>query len=60
MYSRRRPGGRLPRYRHVYLRKAFRGFEMATPLPFPFTLFVILITLTLLQFLGARRWVHYE
>ena len=25
-----------------------------------FTLFAVLITLTLLQFWVARRWVHYE
>ena len=40
--------------------KAFRGFEMGYASAVSFTLFVILITLTLLQFLGARRWVHYE
>ncbi len=40
--------------------KAFRGFEMGYASAVSFTLFLILITLTLLQFLGARRWVHYE
>ncbi len=40
--------------------KAFRGFEMGYASAVSFTLFVILITLTLLQFWGARRWVHYE
>ncbi len=40
--------------------KAFRGFEMGYASAVSFTLFVILITLTLLQFWGARKWVHYE
>ncbi len=40
--------------------KAFRGFEMGYASAVSFTLFIILITLTLLQFWGARRWVHYE
>lgn len=40
--------------------KAFRGFEMGYASAVSFTLFIILIALTLLQFLGARRWVHYE
>ena len=39
--------------------KAFRGFEMGYASAVSFTLFIILITLTLLQFWGARRWVHY-
>ena len=40
--------------------KAFRGFEMGYASAVSFTLFIILIALTLLQFVGARRWVHYE
>ncbi|MBX3050917.1 MAG: sugar ABC transporter permease [Caldilineaceae bacterium] len=40
--------------------KAFRGFEMGYASAVSFTLFLILIVLTLFQFLGARRWVHYE
>lgn len=40
--------------------KAFRGFEMGYASAVSFTLFAILIMLTLLQFWGARRWVHYE
>lgn len=40
--------------------KAFRGFEMGYASAVSFTLFVILIVLTLLQFVGAQRWVHYE
>ena len=40
--------------------KAFRGFEMGYASAVSFTLFIILIALTLLQFMGARRWVHYE
>lgn len=40
--------------------KAFRGFEMGYASAVSFTLFTVLITLTLLQFWVARRWVHYE
>ncbi|HRJ45272.1 MAG: sugar ABC transporter permease [Caldilineaceae bacterium] len=40
--------------------KAFRGFEMGYASAVSFTLFLILIVLTLFQFIGARRWVHYE
>ena len=44
--------------------KAFRGFEMGFEMGYAsavsFTLFTVLITLTLLQFWVARRWVHYE
>jgi multiple sugar transport system permease protein len=40
--------------------KGFRGFEMGYASAVSFTLFFILITLTLFQFWGARRWVHYE
>lgn len=40
--------------------KAFRGFEMGYASAVSFTLFVILIVLTLFQFWGARKWVHYE
>jgi len=40
--------------------KAFRGFEMGYASAVSFTLFVILIALTLFQFAGARKWVHYE
>jgi multiple sugar transport system permease protein len=40
--------------------KAFRGFEMGYASAVSLTLFGILILLTLGQFYGARRWVHYE
>ncbi len=40
--------------------KAFKGFEMGYASAVSLTLFVILILLTLGQFYGARRWVHYE
>ena len=40
--------------------KAFRGFEMGYASAVSFTLFTVLITLTLLQFWVARRWVHYD
>ena len=40
--------------------KAFKGFEMGYASAISFTLFLILITLTLVQFYGARKWVHYE
>lgn len=40
--------------------KGFRGFEMGYGAAVSFTLFLILIALTLLQFWGARKWVHYE
>lgn len=40
--------------------KGFRGFEMGYAAAVSFTLFFILIMLTLFQFWGARRWVHYE
>ena len=40
--------------------KGFRGFEMGYASAVSFTLFFILIGLTLFQFWGARRWVHYE
>jgi len=40
--------------------KGFRGFEMGYGAAVSFTLFFILLVLTLLQFWGARKWVHYE
>ncbi len=40
--------------------KAFKGFEMGYASAVSLTLFAILIVLTLGQFYGARRWVHYE
>ncbi len=40
--------------------KGFRGFEMGYASAVSFTLFLILIALTLFQFWGARKWVHYE
>ena len=40
--------------------KAFKGFEMGYASAVSLTLFAILIALTLGQFYGARRWVHYE
>lgn len=40
--------------------KAFKGFEMGYASAVSLTLFAILIILTLGQFYGARRWVHYE
>ncbi len=40
--------------------KAFKGFEMGYASAVSFTLFLILIALTLFQFWGARKWVHYE
>lgn len=40
--------------------KAFKGFEMGYASAVSMTLFAILIVLTLAQFYGARRWVHYE
>lgn len=39
---------------------AFKGFEMGYASAVSLTLFGVLIILTLLQFYGARRWVHYE
>lgn len=39
---------------------AFKGFEMGYASAVSMTLFLVLIILTLLQFFGARRWVHYE
>ena len=40
--------------------KAFKGFEMGYASAVSLTLFGILILLTLGQFYGAKRWVHYE
>jgi multiple sugar transport system permease protein len=40
--------------------QAFRGFEMGYASAVSLTLFAILVVLTLFQFLGARKWVHYE
>lgn len=40
--------------------KAFKGFEMGYASAVSLTLFGVLILLTLGQFYGARRWVHYE
>jgi multiple sugar transport system permease protein len=40
--------------------KGFRGFEMGYASAVSFTLFFILVALTLFQFWGARKWVHYE
>lgn len=40
--------------------KAFKGFEMGYASAVSLTLFAILIILTVGQFYGARRWVHYE
>jgi len=40
--------------------KAFKGFEMGYASAVSLTLFAILIVLTVAQFYGARRWVHYE
>ena len=40
--------------------KGFRGFEMGYASAVSFTLFIILIALTLFQFWGGRKWVHYE
>ena len=40
--------------------KAFKGFEMGYASAVSLSLFAILILLTLGQFYGARRWVHYE
>lgn len=39
---------------------AFKGFEMGYAAAVSLTLFAVLIVLTVLQFFGARRWVHYE
>jgi multiple sugar transport system permease protein len=40
--------------------KGFRGFEMGYASAVSFTLFIILMALTIFQFWGARKWVHYE
>jgi multiple sugar transport system permease protein len=39
---------------------AFRAYEMGYAATVAFSLLLILVTLTLLQFWGGRRWVHYE
>ncbi len=38
----------------------FKRFEMGYAAALSLTLFAILIALTMLQFVMARRWVHYE
>ena len=38
----------------------FLRYEMGYAAAVSFTLFFILVALTLFQFWGARRWVHYE
>lgn len=40
--------------------KAFQSFDMGYAAAISMTLFVVILALTLLQFWGSRRWVHYE
>ena len=40
--------------------KAFKFYQMGYGASMAWILFVIIVILTFLQFLGARRWVHYE
>ena len=39
---------------------AFQVFNMGYASTLAMTLFVIILLLTILQFVGSRRWVHYE
>lgn len=39
--------------------KAFRSFDMGYACAIAVTLFLLITLLTLLQFVGSRRWVHY-
>ena len=40
--------------------KAFKDFEMGYASSLAWLLFVVVVALTAIQFLLARRWVHYE
>ncbi len=44
----------------LYIYEKFRSFDMGYASAIAVTLFVLISLLTLLQFWGSRRWVHYS